>query len=40
MKAVAAAGPGCEAWKCSDPGGPGTVPDLAVWRESILPAVI
>ena len=40
MKAVAAADTGYEAGKCSDTGDTGTVPDLAVWRESIPPAVL
>ena len=40
MKAVAAADTSYEAGKCSDTGDTGTVPDLAVWRESIPPAVL
>ena len=40
MEAVAATGPGCEAGKCSGPGGPGTVPDFGDFSESIPPAAV
>lgn len=40
MEAVAATGPGCEAGKCSGPGGPGTGPDFGDFSESISPAAV
>ena len=40
MEAVAATVPGCEAGKCSGPGGPGTGPDFGDFSESISPAAL
>ena len=40
MEAVAATGPGCEAGKCSGPGGPGTGPDFGDFPESMPPAAV
>ena len=40
MEAVAATGPGCEAGKCSGPGGPGTGPDSGDFSESLSPAAV
>ena len=40
MEAVAATGPGCEAGKCSGPGGLGTGPDFGDFSESVSPAAV